>query len=94
MKLIWRAFEPLLLYTLLAIQNGRLLCACVVPRLMHNIYSNCTREHHVESTCYPYIYDQQTTLCWRKSVLSVLLLLDEWMAIFPEFLFPLEHLHM
>ena len=39
MKLIWRAFEPLLLYTLLATQNGRLLCACVVPRLMHNLYS-------------------------------------------------------
>ena len=39
MKLIWRAFEPLLLYTLLATQNGQLLCACVVPRLMHNLYS-------------------------------------------------------
>ena len=38
MKLIWHAFEPLLMYTLLATQNGRLLCACVVPRLMHNLY--------------------------------------------------------
>ena len=38
MKLIWRAFETILLYTLLATQNGRLLCACVVPRLMHNLY--------------------------------------------------------
>ena len=45
MKLIWRAFEPLLLYTLLATQNGRLLCACVVPRLMHNLYCNQAMAH-------------------------------------------------
>ena len=38
MKLIWHAYEPILLYALLATQNGQLLCACIVPRLMHNLY--------------------------------------------------------
>ena len=39
-KLAWRVFQKWHLYTLLPLKMADFYCACVVPRLMHNLYTN------------------------------------------------------